>query len=131
VVLLKPRDPIPWCQWDRGIGSRGFNEMAGTNPAVSMRPRDRILNETAGSSMASRDQHKNDYWLPLPLKGKHKKKNYISKHHIHIVTRNCKYERGNLTKKSDPAVPLTPQDKVLATYESLFSANSKPYSKRL
>jgi hypothetical protein len=36
-----------------------------------------------------------------------------------------------MTKKSDPAVSLTPQDQILAIFESIFSANTKPYAKRL
>jgi hypothetical protein len=34
---------IPQSQWDRGIGFRGLNETPESVPAVSMRPRNRIL----------------------------------------------------------------------------------------
>jgi hypothetical protein len=36
-VSMIPRDQIPWCQWDRGIESCGFNENAGSDSVVSMR----------------------------------------------------------------------------------------------
>jgi hypothetical protein len=36
-----------------------------------------------------------------------------------------------MTKKSNPAVSLTLRDQILAIFESIFSANTKPYAKRL
>jgi hypothetical protein len=62
VVSLIPRDRFQRFQWDRRIGSRGFNETAGLVSVVSMRPQDWFpwfqwdrgigsggFNETAGS----------------------------------------------------------------------------------
>jgi hypothetical protein len=99
-VSMRPRDPtwkflsrFPWSQWDRGIGFRGLNETRGSVPAVSMWPRVRFPRSQwdRGNFMTPRNPYKNEYWFSLPLKGNHRKNQYICKHCIPIVTRKRQY----------------------------------------
>jgi hypothetical protein len=54
----------------------------------------RGLNATAEILWHRGNPYKNEYWFSFPLKGNHRKNQYIRKHCKPIVTRKRQYERG-------------------------------------
>jgi hypothetical protein len=69
----------------------------------------------------------NEYWLSVPLKGYYSKNKYICKHCILTATRNVNI-KGE--KKSATVVSIRSRKPILTISDSIFSVNSKPYSKR-
>jgi hypothetical protein len=97
---LRPQKPIPRSHWDCWNRFRGLNETAESVSAVSMRPRNRFPRSQwdRGNFMTSRESSQKPILAPIPIKGNHRKNQYICKHCIPIVNRKRHYYRGTLTK---------------------------------
>jgi hypothetical protein len=137
---MRPRNRFPWSQWDRGIGSRSLNETEGSDMKIFVKIQrsqwDRGigfcgLNETEGSvptvSMRLRKcryPYINEYWFSFPLKGNHRKNQYICKHCGYLLLlENINIKGEHWQKNSVSAVSLRPRNPILAISESIPNRN--------